>query len=89
MLSSMPGLPSVRYEGRPESIVSLSPRWLCRLATASVMRNGRRTLQVGGNLCLPVDGLTDEVAEVLSVRCVHHVEVVSSHDTEAHVLLAT
>ena len=39
---------------------------------------GRRTLQVNGkDLGLPVQALADEVAKVLGVRCVHHVEVVS------------
>ena len=37
---------------------------------------GRRTLQVG-DLCLPVQALANEVAKILGVRCVHHVEVVS------------
>jgi hypothetical protein len=39
---------------------------------------GRRTLQVNGkDLGLPVQALADEVAKILGVRCVHHVEVVS------------
>jgi len=51
---------------------------------------GRRTLQVNRkDLGLPVQALADEVAKILGVRCVHHVEVVSSHDSELHVLLST
>jgi hypothetical protein len=38
---------------------------------------GSRTLQVNcRDLSLPVQALANEVAKVLSVRCVHHVEVV-------------
>ena len=39
---------------------------------------GRRTLQVDTEgLSLPVQSLANEVAKILGVRCVHHVEVVS------------
>ena len=40
MLSFDAGLPFVRCQDRPEFIVSLSPRWQCRLGTISVMRRG-------------------------------------------------
>jgi hypothetical protein len=85
----MPGLPVVlcllsRFQSRPQ------PKAAMLAGCSERERRGEANTASPkqGDLVLPIHCLSDQGAEVDCVGCVHHVEVVATHDTELHVLLA-
>jgi hypothetical protein len=87
LMSLMPGL-LLFHAGWTASKSRPQPKVAMVLIIRDMERRAGEHYKSMIRLSLPVQALADEVSKVLGVGCVHHVEVVTAHHSELHVVFA-